>query len=157
MIDVLSGASKKATNDSTLMALFPDAAHRVIYLDRAGDSQTLYPRAVIRHLSTKWKNTMPGDDNRVRYDTTIFQFLVVDKSLTGLMQIQSRLQALFDVKTPFALISHDGTEVSSATAVMIACIEEPGGSIVTLPQPSMTHETIHRLDIRFKCEIHRNK
>lgn len=155
MIDVLSGARKLAQDDTSLMAYFPAAAQK-IYLDQSPEGMTAYPRAVIRHVRTTWKRSK-GLTDLSRDDVTTFKFLIHGDDLPTLNRIQTRLQALFDTGHPFTLISADGTAVATAIAAMVSCLEEAGGSIESMPQPSQSNVSIHRLDIRFRCEVTRHR
>lgn len=152
MIDVLAGATKAAEADTTLMSMFPADAQS-IYLDLTPEGMKVYPRAVIRHVRTTWRRAKDSDGAISKYDTTVFRFLVHGDDLPLLNRIQSRLQAIFD-NHPFALIAHDGSTVTRDA--MESCVEEPGGTIESLPQPSTSQKSIHRLDIRFRCEITRH-
>lgn len=158
MIDVLSGATKVAEADATLMGYFPTAAaDKKIYLDHSPDGQKVYPRAVIRHVRTDWKRAKNMGGTAVsRYDETTFEFIAHSDSLPDLNRIQLRLRALFDTLQPFALIDADGNTVSTATAKMVSCMEQQGGNIESLPQANMQQKSIHRLKIRFKCEVTRH-
>jgi hypothetical protein len=156
MIDVLSGAVTLAQADAALMALFPAGA-QTIYLDQSPEGMKVYPRAVIRHVRTTWKRSKNAAGTITRDDITTFKFLVHGDNLPVLNQIQTRLQALFDTGQPFALMGSDGSPVATATAAMASCLEESGGSFESLPQPSQTNLSIHRLDIRFRCEVTRHR
>lgn len=158
MIDVLAGAVKTAEADTTLMGYFA-ASTQKIYMGQSPQPQTAYPRAVVIHVRTTWKKAKSMDTSPAleRYDTTIFQFIVHSDDLPTLNRIQLRLQAIFDTGRPFALVSDTGATVASTTAAMASCAEEPGGDIKSLPQPNQQQLSIHRLDIRFKCEVTRHQ
>jgi hypothetical protein len=153
MLDLLAGAKKWLETDTAWIAAMTES-NKVLWLDRVTEKKPAYPQGVIRHVTTTYKYTMQGADNRLRIDDTTFEFIVHDEDMAHLTAVASVIEARFELAT-FPLLAANGS--NSTTATLMSCKVATGTTIASLPQPSMQHKSIHRLTMRFKAQVSRIK